>query len=521
MLSTTKTSTDKSVQGELVHTESKDTSIIIKKLMHATVVPHENFQTKNEKFGMKVEQKDLKETEKQERSQTKNENFEMKVEQKDLKETSKQETLQTKNEKFGMKVEQKDLKKTGKQETPQIKNDKSEMKIEQKDLKETGKQETPQIKNEKSEMKIEQKDLKETGKQETFQLLNEQSKVSKPEQQQMKSKTSELKNIELRVEKLKMEDKESKCSVNVNQTDIPKCKMIPIADKFDVSKPSNVAVPRKCPPLSTPLLSERPLVLTTHLVPSLPINLFEVLVEAIEVATEKPVVLLHEPRSDRPVAKEVADIAILPASTEWKDGVLLPVSFCFEHHLNKNNSSCVYADIVVAADRALHVQDITDLRGHRCSLPDRKRNIGAAALLFNYLYMKGESPAFFGNTLDADSQVATLQMVAGKQAEVGVLESPVIKCHKNTLPGINSLHILTSLGPLPPYRVMDLIYAICSIIFADVLKRKITTYLLNINQDREWLDRFAPFGVTGFTKNFEKFYKLDGAKSVATSVPYY
>ncbi|KOX80385.1 hypothetical protein WN51_06674 [Melipona quadrifasciata] len=415
MLSTTKTSTDKSVQGELVHTESKDTSIIIKKLMHATAVSHENFQTKNEN------------------------------------------------------------------------------------------------KNEKSEMKIEQKDLKETGKQETFQLLYEQSKVSKPEQQQMKSKTLELKNVELRAEKFKMVDKESKCSVNVNQTDIPKCKMIPIADKFDVAKPSNVAVPRKCPPLSTPLLSERPLVLTTHLVPSLPINLFEVLVEAIEVATEKPVVLLHEPRSDRPVAKEVADIA----STEWKDGVLLPVSFCFEHHLNKNNSSCVYADVVVAADRALHVQDITDLRGHRCSLPDRKKNIGAAALLFNYLYMKGESPAFFGNTLDADSQVATLQMVAGKQAEVGVLESPVIKCYKNTLPGINSLHILTSLGPLPPYRVM------VKGTLSDILKRKITTYLLNINQDKEWLDRFAPFGVTGFTKNFEKFYKLDGVKSVATSVPYY
>lgn len=45
-------------------------------------------------------------------------------------------------------------------------------------------------------------------------------------------------------------------------------------------------------------------------------------------------------------------------------------------------------------------------------------------------------------------------MVAGKQAEIGILESPVIKCHKNTLPGINSLHILTSLGPLPPYRIM-------------------------------------------------------------------
>lgn len=75
-----------------------------------------------------------------------------------------------------------------------------------------------------------------------------------------------------------------------------------------VQKPSNVAVPRKSPPISIPLLDERPLVLTTHLVPSLPISLFEVLVEAIEVAVGKPVVLLYEPRSDRKVAKEVADI---------------------------------------------------------------------------------------------------------------------------------------------------------------------------------------------------------------------
>lgn len=45
-------------------------------------------------------------------------------------------------------------------------------------------------------------------------------------------------------------------------------------------------------------------------------------------------------------------------------------------------------------------------------------------------------------------------MVAGKQAEIGILESPVIKCHKDVLPGIESVQILTSLGPLPPYRIM-------------------------------------------------------------------
>lgn len=57
--------------------------------------------------------------------------------------------------------------------------------------------------------------------------------------------------------------------------------------------------------------------------------------------------------------------------------------------------------------------------------------------------------------------------------------------------------------------------------FADILAKKITTYLLNLNQDKKWIDRFAPFGVIGFTKNFEKLYNFDGIKSVITSVPYY
>jgi len=39
--------------------------------------------------------------------------------------------------------------------------------------------------------------------------------------------------------------------------------------------------------------------------------------------------------------------AILPAIDEWNDGILLPASFVFEHHLNKNNSPCVYADVIV------------------------------------------------------------------------------------------------------------------------------------------------------------------------------
>ncbi|CAK9829733.1 hypothetical protein ANTRET_LOCUS7028 [Anthophora retusa] len=368
-----------------------------------------------------------------------------------------------------------------------------------------------------SETKIEKKDAKESKKPEKMQLQSESLTNLEPELP--KPETVKLKNIEVKTEKVKTEGNEHttrdiKKPAQI-QTNVQQCKMIRATDVSNVRMPSNVAVPRKSPPLSAPVLGERPLVLATHLVPSLPISLFEVLVEAIEVATERPVVLLYEPRSDRPVSKEVTDIAILPASEDWEDGELLPASFCFEHHLNKNNLPYVYADVVLAADCASNVEDITDLRGHRCSLPDRKKNIGAAALLFNYLYTKGESPAFFGNTLDADTQVATLQMVAGKQAEIGILESPVIKCHKHLLPGIDSLHILTSLGPLPPYRIM------VKKTLEDVVVNKITAYLLNIDQDKKWIDRFAPFGVTGFTKNFAKFYDLGDTKSVVTFVPYY
>lgn len=76
------------------------------------------------------------------------------------------------------------------------------------------------------------------------------------------------------------------------------------------------AVPRTRPPGPTPDLSSRPIVLATHLVPSLPVGLFEVLAEVIETATGVPVVLLHESRSDRPVAKDVVDIGDFHQSTE-------------------------------------------------------------------------------------------------------------------------------------------------------------------------------------------------------------
>ncbi|GAB1861322.1 hypothetical protein CAJAP_02401 [Camponotus japonicus] len=296
--------------------------------------------------------------------------------------------------------------------------------------------------------------------------------------------------------------------------DAKKTKKIPVLRK-DLLNPWDVGVRKIWRPISAPNMNERPLVLAIHLSPSLPIEIFEVFAEIIEVVTKKPVVLLYETRFGRPVAKDITDIAILPAANNWDDGVLLPASFVFEHHLNKNNSPHVYADVIVADDRASHVDTIKDLRGHRCAIPNRCDKICATSLLFNYLHSKGENPAFFGNILDANSQLEVLQMVAGKQAEVGILEAPVIGCHKMTMIGAEFLQILLSLGPLPPYRIM------INKALENTLAKELTTYLLNISQREEWMDRLSSFGIVGFAENSTDFYNLDAIKSVMTSVRYY
>ncbi|XP_072746237.1 uncharacterized protein [Anoplolepis gracilipes] len=296
--------------------------------------------------------------------------------------------------------------------------------------------------------------------------------------------------------------------------DTNKKKKIPVLRK-DLLNPWDIGARKIWRPISAPNLDERPLVLAVHLVPSLPIELFEVFAEIVEVVTKKPVVLLYETRFGRPVAKGVTDIAILSAANDWNDGVLLPASFVFEHHLNKNNSPHVYADVIVADDRAPHVEQIMDLRGHRCAIPNRCDKICATSLLFNYLRTKGENPTFFGNILDGNSQLEVLRMVTGKQAEVGVLEAPVIRCHKFTIIGAEFLQILASLGPLPPYRIM------INKALVNTLAKELTTYLLNINQHKDWIDRLSSFGIIGFAENSSDFYNLGDVKSIATRVPYY
>ncbi|KAF7988982.1 hypothetical protein HCN44_007292 [Aphidius gifuensis] len=294
-------------------------------------------------------------------------------------------------------------------------------------------------------------------------------------------------------------------------------KKIPIIDTVAESeKPVKVPVPRKKVLDINPsfLVDSHPLVLATHLVPSLSIEIFEIIAQRLEAALNIPVVLIHESRNDRPVATDFADIAILPVNKEWKEGCLLEVGLVFEHRLNTDNKPGIYADVVVAMDRGENIEDITDLRGCSCAMADNS-NVGAAGLIFKHLKTKGENPSFFGNTLYCETQVAALQMVAGKQADISVIESPVICTHKNNLPGMETLFILESLGPLPPYQIM--INEKLSGKRFDEIKK----CLLDGNDDKIWLENLKRYGINGFAEYSIDNYDVEEIKSVVTSVRYY
>ncbi|XP_039313154.1 proteoglycan 4 isoform X4 [Solenopsis invicta] len=298
--------------------------------------------------------------------------------------------------------------------------------------------------------------------------------------------------------------------------EVGKIVMIPIERGMLNISPGqmNMLQHKRWPPLSTPNLKERPLVLATyHMVPSLPIQLFEVLAEIIEFVTRKPVVLLHETRLNRQIP-EFVDIAVMPAYEIWKDGALLPASFVFEHRLNKNMSPHVYADILVQSPVPTYCKEILSYRGHKCIVTQRRSQFTATGTLFKHLYAKGENLLFFSNLIEAKTELEVLEMMADRRADLAILESPVIRCNKHNVPGVESLNIFTTLGPLPPYRIM------IKKSLEDKISEPLTNYLLNITKNKDWLDRLLPFGIKGFARNSTNNYRPERVH-ILKNVPYY
>ncbi|XP_071569166.1 uncharacterized protein [Temnothorax nylanderi] len=262
-------------------------------------------------------------------------------------------------------------------------------------------------------------------------------------------------------------------------------------------------------PKSMPDFEESYLVLATHHIAStLPIGLFEVFAEMIQFVTKRKVLLLHKCRGNRLFVGENIDIVVLPASETWKDGVLLPASFVFDHPLNKTNSANVYVDIVTTQDRTSRIKSITDLQRHRWAIPSAQiepRPFSVRDLLFDHLRLKGVNPKSGLNILDVRTQLDVLKSVLNRRAKVGVLESPVIRCQRDGSYSsrMNNLLILDYFGTLPPYRIM------VKKPLADKLNEHLATYLLDVNKDAEFVKRLLSFGVTSFAKNSMDNYNND------------
>ncbi|XP_024890687.1 uncharacterized protein LOC112466692 [Temnothorax curvispinosus] len=269
-------------------------------------------------------------------------------------------------------------------------------------------------------------------------------------------------------------------------------------------------------PKSMPDFEKSYLVLATHHIAStLPVGLFEVFAEMIQFFTKRQVLLLHKCEGNRLFVGENIDIVVLPASETWKDGVLLPASFVFDHPLNKTNSANVYVDIVTTSDCTSRInlhnhqspQSITDLQQYKWAIPSAQiesHPFSVRDLLFDHLRLKDVNLKS-GNILDVRTQLDVLKSVLSRQAKVGVLESPVIRCQKNSAysSSINNLLILDYFGTLPPYRIM------VKKPLADKLNEHLATYLLDVNKDAEFVKRLLSFGVTSFAKNSMDNYNND------------
>ncbi|XP_011862232.1 PREDICTED: titin-like [Vollenhovia emeryi] len=253
-------------------------------------------------------------------------------------------------------------------------------------------------------------------------------------------------------------------------------------------------------PISSPSYNTRPYVLMTHhVVPSLPKGLFEVLAEMIECVTKIPVLLTHEERCHRTIIPgEIVDIVVTSGGGAWPHGKLLPASFIFDHELNMDKSPVVYCDLIVSKE--CDIKDITKLQDYKCALTLDRNQPTAAGQLTAYMHSKGVNVLNFNNMLGAVTQLDVVKMVARNKAEVGAVESPVLKCHKYKIPGAEDISVLTTVGTTAPYRIM------INKCHARGLMKPLTKFLLRASKRKEWRTRLAPYNCIGFAENSEKMY---------------
>ncbi|KAL4715412.1 hypothetical protein ACJJTC_015315 [Scirpophaga incertulas] len=263
----------------------------------------------------------------------------------------------------------------------------------------------------------------------------------------------------------------------------------------------------------------------TYMCPTHPVQLYELIMSALEEALDCYTCLQYESRSpgpfkDRPdpFATDKVDLGFMTAAAYMrlressnKSIELLPVTPVFAHQMNVEKKPGYYSDVIIHSDKKGHnVNTLLDLRGCTFAYSDEE-SLSSSKIVLKTLKEKGENASFFGSKLRSGSHIASAQMVLSKQAEWAAVDSTTLLYSKKFMQdGGKDITLLETLGHLPPYPV------VVRSKLDDKIKKDITEALLTLPLTIKWKERFAKFGVLRFEKNRDAAY--DGPATQVWSV---
>lgn len=249
----------------------------------------------------------------------------------------------------------------------------------------------------------------------------------------------------------------------------------------------------------TPILSRRPLAVTTWLSPGLPVGLFQAIAdhlgEALEVATELTVESKIsgplEPEDDR-FSQGLTDVGFLcPPAYVWLrdppvDSVRL-VPLAPIHDDPRNDGRPVYfSDIVVRNDAPFERFD--DLGGARFGYNDPSSLSGCLSVL-SRLADQGLDPGFFGVFEHVGGHRDSLKGILDGRLDAAAIDANVWRTWSAANPdAAERLRSIDSLGPHPIQPV------VVRTALADVLLEPIRAAL----SDPSLIARVRRYGVVGF-----------------------
>ncbi|KAI1292046.1 hypothetical protein HDE_07151 [Halotydeus destructor] len=272
-----------------------------------------------------------------------------------------------------------------------------------------------------------------------------------------------------------------------------------------------MSVPRK---ISTTKTSNLVLKLGTYLVPSIPVEYFENLLDYIEVRLGCEATLMYESRWEyspthrrNPFADDSLDLAFMTRSAYVElvaRGVpveLLPISPVSQHPRAEDRPGR-FVDIVCNQSVMQTAKDMLDLRGCRWA---RTVNDNITSLMtLSQLKTMGENAHFFGNVLVANSYLEVLNMLVSRKAHAAAVDSDVLASFlKNNPQHRNGLHILTSWGRLPPFAIV--VRKGLSIEY----KGRITDTLLNMYYDPQGARILREFNIRRFARTETDEFKQE------------